>query len=247
MCDENYDRRVETRVMALLYSLDDIPLGKVRLCDIHKLANSLELRRACGLDGISNECVRHHPRWLLVHLAHLCNQCLLLFHFPKLWKETKFITLSKPGKGPKFPQSSSTIILLSTTGNIFEKVILKIVQRHIGKRGLLNASHFGFRARQRTTLQCMRLTNNVTLNFTSYTSTAAIFLDIEKDFDTTRHLSLPYKLSELKFSISLIKLISAFISQRKFRVSAEGEMSTPRIFSKAATWFLPVLNIVQYI
>jgi hypothetical protein len=37
-----------------------------------------------------------------------------------------------------------------------------------------------------------------------------------------------YKLLELKFSISPIKLISSFLSQRKFRVSVEGEMSTPR-------------------
>jgi hypothetical protein len=35
-------------------------------------------------------------------------------------------------------------------------------------------------------------------------------------------------LFKLEFSTSLIKLISAFLSQRKFRVSVEGEMSTPR-------------------
>jgi hypothetical protein len=59
-------------------------------------------------------------------------------------------------------------------------------------------------------------------------STAAVFLDIEKAFDTTWHPGFIYKLSELGFSTSLIKLISSFLSQRKFRVSVEGEMSTPR-------------------
>jgi hypothetical protein len=39
---------------------------------------------------------------------------------------------------------------------------------------------------------------------------------------------LALQLSKLKFSISLIKLIGSFLSQRKFRVSIEGEMSTPR-------------------
>jgi hypothetical protein len=51
-------------------------------------------------------------------------------------------------------------------------------------------------------------------------------LDIEKAFHTTRHFGVLYKLSELKFSLSLIKLISSFLSQRKFRVSVEGEMFT---------------------
>jgi hypothetical protein len=59
-------------------------------------------------------------------------------------------------------------------------------------------------------------------------STAAVFLYIEKAFDKMWHPGLLYKLSKLKFSTSLIKLISSFLSQRKFSVSVEGEMSTPR-------------------
>jgi hypothetical protein len=74
----------------------------------------------------------------------------------------------------------------------------------------------------------MRLTGHVTLNLNSDMSMAAVFLDIEKDFYTIWHLGLLYKLSELKFSISLIKLISSFLPQRKFRVSVEGEIYTPR-------------------
>jgi hypothetical protein len=63
------------------------------------------------------------------------------------------------------------------------------------------------------TLQCMRLTGHVTLNYNNNMSTAAALLDIEKAFDKTWHLGLLYKLPELKISISLIKLISSFLSQ----------------------------------
>jgi hypothetical protein len=59
-------------------------------------------------------------------------------------------------------------------------------------------------------------------------STTTIFLDIEKAFDKTWHFGLLYILSELEFSTSLIKLINAFLSQSKFRVSVEGELFTPR-------------------
>jgi hypothetical protein len=44
-------------------------------------------------------------------------------------------------------------------------------------------------------------------------SMAGVFLDTEKDFDTTWHLGLLYK---LKFSISLVKHISSSVSERKF-------------------------------
>jgi hypothetical protein len=105
------------------------------------------------------------------------------------------------------------------------KVVLKIFQKHIEGRGLLNAGQFGFRAPHSTTLQCMRLTDHLTLNFNNKMSTAAVFLDIEKAFDTW-YSGLLYKLSKLEFSPNLIKLIGSFLSQQKFSVSVEGEMST---------------------
>jgi hypothetical protein len=98
---------------------------------------------------------------------------------------------------------------LSTTDKLFQKVILKIIERHIEERGLNSASQFGFCSRHSTTLQSMRLTDHVTSDFNNM-PTAAVFLDIGKAFDTTWHLGLPYKLSELKFAISLVKLISSF-------------------------------------
>jgi hypothetical protein len=105
------------------------------------------LKKACGIDGIPNECLRHLPRKPLVHLTHLFNHCIRLSHFPDSWKEAKTITLPKPGKDPKFPQNLRPISLVSTTGKLFEKVILKALQTHFDERGMLNASQFGFRAR----------------------------------------------------------------------------------------------------
>jgi hypothetical protein len=64
-------------------------------------------------------------------------------------------------------------------------------------------------------LRSMRFTD-ITLNFNDNMSTTAVFLDIDKAFDTIRHLDLLYKLTELKFLHGLIKIISSFLSQRKF-------------------------------
>jgi hypothetical protein len=104
----------------------------------------------------------------------------------------------------------------------------KIEQKKTEDRGLLIASQFGFCACRNTTFHCMRLTDHVTVNFSNNMSMAAVFLDIEKAFATSRHLGLLYKFSELKFSISPVKLISSFLSQRKFRISVESQMTTPR-------------------
>jgi hypothetical protein len=110
------------------------PPERIRPCDLQKLLNSLRLKKACGIDGIPNECLRHLPRRPFVRLTHLINHCIRLSHFPTSWKEAKVVTLPKPGKDPKFPQNLSPISLLSSTGKVFEKVILEIVKRHIGEK-----------------------------------------------------------------------------------------------------------------
>jgi hypothetical protein len=132
------------------------------------------------------------------------------------------IALPKPGKYPKIPQHFRPISFLPSTGKLFEKIILQIVQTHVGGMNLLTASQFGSRARHSITLQCMRLADHVTLNFNNKISTAAVFLDIEKAFDTTSHPGLLYKLSTLNSSTRIVKLISSFTLQRKIRVSVEG-------------------------
>jgi hypothetical protein len=151
LCDENHERRVKSTAQTLLAYLDNPSLGKVRNCDVHKLANSLKLGKACGLDGIPKECLRHLQRILLIHMTHLFNHWLRLSHFPKPWKGAKVITLPKRDEDFTFPQYLCPISVKSVTGKLFKKVILKIVQRHIEERGLLNASQFDFRARHSTT------------------------------------------------------------------------------------------------
>jgi hypothetical protein len=71
-------------------------------------------------------------------------------------------------------------LLETVSGKLFEIVTLKIVQRHTEERSLLNASRFGSCARYSTSLQSMRLTDHVTLNFYNNMSMAAVCLDIEK-------------------------------------------------------------------
>jgi hypothetical protein len=172
-------------------------MKRIRPCDLQKLVNSLKLRKACKIYGIPNKCLRQLPRRPFVHLTHLTDHCLHISHFPMPWKDAKIITLPKQGKDSKFSQNLQHISLLSTTDKLFEKVILKTVQRHIGKIDLLNAGQFGFCARHSMTLQCMRLTDHTTLNFNDM-STAMVFLDIEIAFDTTWHAGLLYKKTKLR-------------------------------------------------
>jgi hypothetical protein len=137
LCEENHKWQVEARVQDLLEAVDIDPPKRIRPCDLQKLIESLKLRKACGIDGIPNECLRQLPKRPLVHLTNLFNHCIRLSHFPKSWKEAKMITLPKPGKDPKLPQNLHLISFLSATRKLFEKVVLKIFQRHIDEKTCL--------------------------------------------------------------------------------------------------------------
>jgi hypothetical protein len=119
LCNENHERRVETIAQIILDIQDIDPLEKIKPCVLKKLIETLKLKKACGFDGISNDCLRHLPRRPLVHLTNLFNHCLQMCYFPSSWKEAKIITLPKAGKDPKFPHNLRPISLLPTTDELF--------------------------------------------------------------------------------------------------------------------------------
>jgi hypothetical protein len=169
----------------------------------------------------------HFPRRPIVHLTHLINHCLQLSHFPETWKEAK-VMLPKLSRDPKLTRNLRPISLLSITGKLFEKAILKILKMHIKKEAcLMQASWFPC-----TPPRCMRLTDHVALNVHNNMFMAAVFLNIEKAFDTTWHSGMLYKFHKLEFSTSLIQLISSFLPPCNFSVLVDREMSTPRKMQK---------------
>jgi hypothetical protein len=125
---------------------------------------------------------------------------------PDTFEGGKFITLPNP-------KLTSAKPLVHYGQTIWEENIPKA---RWGKK-LLNASQFGFRVDHNTKLQCMRLEDYIILNFNNNMPTAAVFLDIEKAFDTTWHFGLLYKLSELEFSTNPIKLIASLLTNRKLK------------------------------
>jgi hypothetical protein len=82
LCDENHKQWVEARVQTLLKAVNNNSPESVRPCDLQKLINPLKLRKDCGIDGISNECLWQLPRRPLVLVTHVINHCLRLPHFP---------------------------------------------------------------------------------------------------------------------------------------------------------------------
>jgi hypothetical protein len=118
---------VEAKVEVLLATVDEDAPINFQPCDISKEIQSLKLGKTCSF--ILNEYLWYLPRRPLVHLTHFFNHYLRLGHFLAPWKEAEIITLPKPGKYKKFTQNLRPISLLSTKDEIFEKLILRKIQK----------------------------------------------------------------------------------------------------------------------
>jgi hypothetical protein len=130
-------------------------------------------------------------------ITGLSNSMLSVVVFSSGLEGSKSDSLTKARQGPEIPSKFTTNKPPIHNGKLFEKFIHKLIQSHLEVNNLLNANQFEFRARHSTTLQCMRLADHVTLNFNM--TTAAVFSDIEKAFDTIWHPGLLFKLSKLTF------------------------------------------------
>ena len=93
--------------------------------------------------------------------------------------------LPKAGKDPAIPHNLRPISLLPTLSKLLEKFILKKLKQEIFGKHIIPDFQFGFRNSHSTSLQLARLIDLIVTGFNKKRSTVAVFLDIEKAFDTT--------------------------------------------------------------
>lgn len=99
------------------------------------------------------------------------------------------------------------------------------LKRHEAIHNQLIPQQFGFRSQHNTVRQLTRLTDYISTNFDKNKSTGAMFLGMEKAFDTVWHKGIVVKLSNYKVDHYLVKLISNYLSDRSFVVEVNNECS----------------------
>lgn len=86
------------------------------------LIKKLKNKKAPGLDGITNQCLKKMPIIGINYIKNIFNSCLKLSYFPTQWKKSKTIAIPKPNKPPDSPKSYRPISLLPSLSKVFEKI-----------------------------------------------------------------------------------------------------------------------------
>ncbi|GBO13764.1 RNA-directed DNA polymerase from mobile element jockey [Araneus ventricosus] len=228
MSDPNTETLVNNTSLNFLNSPTNSDITPPTFLELLYHTNKLNIRKAPGIDGITNKIIRNVPLITMLRFHHLVTHIFKLKHFPTSWKTAVVIPILKQGKDSTIPSNYRPISLLPNFSKITEHFILQRINEHFNSNNILIPFQFGFKPKLSTTHQLLRATEIISAGFENEEHTGAVFLDVQKAFDRVWLNGLTYKLITHNTPPPLIKLITSFLLNRKFSVRVNATLSKLR-------------------
>ena len=108
---------------------------------------------------------------------------------------------------------------------LFEKILANRIRGELEKRKFFNEWQLGYRNKRCAMEHILRLTDDALTGLQANRLGVAVFIDVEKAFDSVWHNGLRYKLMNSELPNKIIRLMSSFISDRTITVKSNDEMS----------------------
>ena len=191
-----------------------------------QLAITNSTSKSPGPDNIPYEFLKHFNITQLKAFLKFLNYIYLNDSFPMQWKEAIAIPLLRHGKPATDPSSYRPIALTNCLCKIMEKVLNKCLNLYIERNKSYTSTQSGFRASHSTLDALCRLQHSAREAILEKKFCVAIFLDIEKAFDSVWHHGLLLKIKALNLAGHLPKFIQNFISLRKINVKTGSTLSS---------------------
>lgn len=196
--------------------------------ELNDIIKKLDPKKASGYDLISNKALKSIAHKVIVLITNIYNACLRIKYFPTQWKKAIVILFKKPGKSPLQPNNYRPISLLPCLAKVFEKVINLRLQKFLEENNIINLNQYGFKKGHSTTHQVQRIVEKIGEAFNNKEMVGAVFLDVEKAFDSLWHKGLIKKLLIHNIPKELTHLIHSFLTDRRFQVRVNSTLSNTK-------------------
>ena len=185
MFDESWLRNVEDKLTANLHP-DYLQPPSIQIRE-EELDNALKesqtSKKSSDPDGIHPLMLRHTGTFFKIACLKLFNFCLHAGTY--IWTIGKVIFLRKPHKeNYTIANSYRPITLTSYVGKLFERIIERRLRKDLEAKGLIDDSQEGFRKRRGTGRCIYKLLDNIRKIIEQGKVVAALFIDLEKAFDS---------------------------------------------------------------
>jgi ribonuclease HI len=202
------------------------PTGPSSLIQPHELAEALGSRSnfsAPGPDNIFYKLIKDAGESFHNELLYLFNLCLATGSFPSAWKHAIVIPLVKDPKKTTLPSHYRPISLVSVLGKLLERIIGRRLCFTLDLTSPINPHQFGFRQKSGTTDSIFHLLQDSANAWKEGEDVAAVFLDVEKAFDTAWRDAILFKLHRSKgLDGPILRIIADFLRNRTFAVHHNG-------------------------
>jgi len=203
------------------FTLDKI---SVTPSEVFSELSTLNVRKACGPDGICPRLLKEGAEQLAAPLAALFNKSLAEGVLPKDWTSANITPIFKKGNKhlvSNYRPISLTCILVKVLERIIFNKLYSLLECH----EVLNDAQFGFRKKRSTTSLLLSAVNDWASYLNKRLSTHCVFLDFAKAFDSVPHQRLLLKLEAYGIHGSLLNWFNSFLTNRRQRVIINGSSS----------------------
>lgn len=215
----NLDKKItQTNIDPMTYmennpeTADSFSLSPTSIPTILGLIQDLPSSSATS-DNLTPKILKQISGSLAPSLLHVYNLCLASGTFPAVFKKSVVVPIYKSGD-PSLFNNYRPISLLNILSKILEKIVFAQLTEHLTANNILNNIQFGFRKFHSSFMPVSLLHDQVTSSLSNKETSAAIYLDFSKAFDTVNHHILLKKLAYYGIRNSSLAFFQSYLENR---------------------------------
>jgi len=193
--------------------------------EILVVVGKLKKSKACGIDGIANEVLKHQG--LSEIMLHLFSNCFQQGLVPSTWLKGIIKPVPKGcEKDPLVPLNYRGITLISCVAKIYSSLLNNRLTQYCNDNDLLADEQNGFRAKRSCEDHIFSLTTVVQNRLNDGKPTYCAFIDLEKAFDWLNRDLILYKLLKLGVIGNLYHAIKSLLHNTMSQIALSGNVAT---------------------
>jgi hypothetical protein len=215
-CDPCLETAVEFAEKFNMNSNSVFYFKHVTVLQVKQTIKSLKNKKSVGWDEIPIELVKAVTDFIAHPLCFIINKCFDEGIFPNQLKYAELKPIFKKGAVDD-PNNYRPISLLPTFSKIFEKIACNQIYSFFDENKLFIDNQFGFRSGLSTISAVSDFIDQVSDGLDGSQSTAAVFCDLSKAFDSVNYDILLNKLKHYNFSDLALSWVQSYLKNRQQR------------------------------
>ena len=191
---------------------------------IKKNISKLKQAKSPGPDGIHNKLIIELKEQISEPLCKIFQESIDSGRVPIEWKCANVSPIYKSGDKHE-PGNYRPVSLTSICSRLLESIIKGQIMEYMEKNDMFSEHQYGFRSGYSCVTQLLHIFEEWSASIDDNKAIDVIYLDFRKAFDTVPHKRLINKLKAYGIQGKITSWIENFLSDRKQRVSIDGQFS----------------------